>query len=217
MKHLLIIVILLISRIALSQSDDKLGIGVIRLLYPSNALVFYKDTLTRIVEKKIPFSKSESNYKTLELNSWFSPIQSIAFDEWENIIDFDIICIENNNKWYHVLIDSDKDENYWLQWDSSMTFTLWSDLLKNMLCITRKDSTEKIYKTNDLKADTIVFKKYECFRAIEINGYWMKIGYYKDSTDKYEGNSIYIGGDLIELGWIIWRDDNSILINYYDN
>jgi hypothetical protein len=209
--------ICLISRIAFSQSDNMLGIGVIRLSNPTGTLKFYGDTTKNIENKQIPFSKSESNLKTIESNNFLTPIQPMEFDGDGNLLNLDLICLDKKNNWYYVNIHYGSVEKYWVKIDSSLTFSTWDDYLKSMLCITRKKITDKIYKTTDLKSDTIDFKKYECFRVLEISGNWMKIGYYQDSTDKYNGDTIYIGGPIIDLGWIIWRDSNSLLINYYEN
>jgi hypothetical protein len=125
--------------------------------------------------------------------------------------------LDKKNNWVYVNIHYGSLEKYWVKMRSYMTFYTWNDYLKNMLCITRINFTDKIYKTNDIKSDTINFKKYECFRVLGMTGNWMKIGYYRDSTDKYDGNTTYIGGPIIDLGWIIWRNSNLLLIKYYDN
>jgi hypothetical protein len=213
----LFILICLISEIAYSQSDNMLGTGVIRFSNPTDTLNFYGDTINSIIKKQIPFSKRESNFKTLESNNFLTPVQSMEFDGDGNLLNLDLICLDKKNKWCYVNIHYGSEEKYWIKIDNSLTFNTWDDYLKSMLCITRRKATDKIYKTNDLKSDTIDFKKYECFRVLEISGYWLKIGYYQDSTDKYNGDTVYIGGPIIDLGWIIWRDSNSLLINYYDN
>jgi hypothetical protein len=210
----LILISCLIPIIGYSQTDDKLGIGVLKLSYPSNELNFYNDTINLNNFRQIPFSKSETNIKIFDKIDWLLPVQFFVTDEFGSITNFEILCLEKRNTWYRVSGNTDSNKIYWLKNDSLLSFYTWNDLLNEMFCIRRVDSTDKIYKLNSLQSDTIPYFKDECFRVLEINGYWMKIGCYPEYDNSKDASN---QPGIIDLGWILWRNENSLLIQYYDN
>lgn len=210
----LVLISCLIPIFGYSQTDDKLGIGVLKLTYPSNELNFYDDTINLNNYKLIPFSKSKSNLEIYNKIDWLLPVQFMVTDEFGNITNFEILCLEKRNNWFRVSGNTEGHKIYWLKNDSSLSFDTWIDLLNHMYCISRVDSTDKIYKQNSLGSDTIAYFKDECFRVLEINGYWMKIGCYPEYDYSKDASN---QPDIIDLGWILWRDENSLLIKYYDN
>ena len=92
-----------------------------------------------------------------------------------------------------------------------MNFSGWNEYLKSKFCVKRKDVKNHIYKSDNMKSEVVNFTGYEFFRVLEIKANWMKIGYHKITTETL------IDGEVMTLGWIQWRDSNSLLIEYFNN
>lgn len=199
--------------LAISQlTDDPLGIGLIRITYPENEMAFYTDTIDKKIQHEIVFSENETQYTIIKKHSFIQPVQLIVCDSEENIKYYEIICLEETKNWFRVRTNLDSDNSYWVKKYPFLTLLKWEEYLKGILCVKRINNEDKIFRSHDNSSGIIEFKtEFECFRVLEINGQWMRVGYYSDI------NEGYIGGEIIDLGWIKWRNDNFLLINYYDH
>jgi len=210
MKNLFFL-LFLTSKIAISQNDDRLGIGIVNLNYPKKPLLFLEDTVKKKVKYRIPFSAKEKISETLLNNSWLIPVQSLFFGPEGIPNNFDMICMEHQRFWLRVKVDPKSDASYWVHIDESLSFFEWNKYLNSKFCVRRIDGKNKIRKLNSVTSDSIDSKRYDCSKVIEVKGYWLKV---KPFMNK-QGETVT--KDDGSFGWIQWRNKNSLMIYYYNN
>jgi len=206
----LILLLVFTPTILLSQAN-KLGIGVVHFGSPTGTLVFYRDTLKKVIIHSIEFSERGNHYGILEKNEWLNPVQSVYFVGGGYLVNLDITCLKASGNWFKVLCNPTTNESYRIYQNNQMSFAAWNEFLMSKVGVRRKDKRSKIYKVDNINSDTVSLKAFELLRVLEVKGYWMKVGIHKISTETI------IDGEVIPLGWIKWRNDNSLLIHYFDS
>lgn len=153
----------------------------------------------------------DSNTNTLNVKfkadqqSWFHP--ETFWDE-ERIMHF--VTLENNRGWYKIIVDKNTGKTMWLLQSPQLKYFSWKDYLPNSVGIERKQpGTNPIYKTICPYKSILDFKEQNCLKIIKIKGNWAKVGFNAEICPHLnEFNTL-------PKGWIKWRDDKGLLINYF--
>lgn len=111
-------------------------------------------------------------------------------------------CVEVKKDWYRVRVNEHTGETHWILQSSYCKMERWEQLLLHTTAIRRKDAAGNPLRAKpSLKATRIPFSGSEQFTAVSISGQWMKV-----SATTEDG--------IVLTGWIRWRDDEKILIDY---
>ena len=192
----------------LCHSQGEIGIGVLSVKFDEQTKInFYQ---TSELEKKlhtIEFFEDESinslNIRNLnEHKKWLQP-ESL----WLDYYHFNFRVKSKKPDCYEVYV-SDK-QTMWIENKEFTDFYSWEEYLKQMFSITRKNPREqKIYDKPDIKAKEVEHSAGDdCFNVKTLKGNWIEI-----FTPKHCSGETDI---QLRSGWIKWRDENGLLINYF--
>lgn len=206
----LFLLLLLVPYLTDGQSNLPVGQGVIKIDYTKlPTLRFYDDTIQTTPTKTVTIGKdSEGEFilkNSKELSTWFVPEQiSLEYDIF--VIRVDTVV----GKWYRVVTNSDNGKMRWIKADNTKKFIKWQTfLVKETTAIDKGFANLDIKVEPSDKAKTI--KKIEtkdCFEALEIKGDWMKVR----TNEKLDCNE---SKKPIKIGWIKWKDNNRLAINFF--
>ena len=191
------------------QKNIPVGQGVLKIDFAKlPVLQFYSDTGLTVPSKTIRIIKNSSEEYSIKnetgINDWFKPEQ-LFFEHDIFLLRVDTVI----GSWYKVIANSTNGETYWTKADSIKKFIKWQTfLLKEVSSIDKGDVDLEIKITASGKAATI--KKIEstdCFKVLEIKGDWIRI---KTNTELECSES----KRPIKSGWIKWRQNNRLTINY---
>jgi hypothetical protein len=209
MKKLFLLLALAVSPLLRADNfETAYGTGLVHFdLKTTTTVVFYSapdtskrmgTTLTFSYDKK---TKTATLVKGNE-NNWLKP----------EILDpahliFSMRCLEKSGGWFKVVTNNQSGATAYLHAADNMSYNTWIQEIQSAKQITRiKKETNPICKAASSPLTYPWDQKYpDCFRPITILGQWVKIETRSDCAD---------GTTKIKEGWIRWRDDDNLLINY---
>lgn len=210
MKTFFIIAVLLQSFITFGQKNLNIGQGVLKIDFEKlPSIQFFGDTSQTNPVKIVTVIKTKEGEYNLKNNSqvttWFKP-ESLWLDYSIFVIRVDTIV----GKWYRVYIDNNKGTTLWTKTDPTKKFVKWQTFLVNETTFIDKNPDFNIEIKNSPSDDSPTIKmieKTDCFEAIEIKGDWLRV---RTNTiiDCNESKK------TIKSGWIKWRKNNRLTINY---
>ena len=171
-------------------------------LYRSNS----EDALAKTVE--IKWNDNNGGYVETK-NIEFIKVKDFYLEEPHYILMFN--CLKEINGFYEVIINVDTKETMWLKKQSTIQLKLWDDFLKSVICLSSLDAqTNQIrVKPNDNSEVAMENVKDECFEVIEVKGDWLNIRCFVIDFDMLDEKYRDFNG------WLKWRDENELLIEYY--
>lgn len=188
--------------------ETAYGIGLVHFdLKTTTTVTFYSaadtskrmnTTLTFSYDKKTKAATLVSGNE----NGWLKP----------EILDpahmlFTLRCIEKSSGWFKVMTNNQSGACVYLHAADNISYNTWIQEIESAKQITRtKKEMNPICKSAGNALTYPWDQKYpDCFRPVTILGQWVKIETRSDCAD---------GTTKIKEGWIRWRDDDNLLINY---
>lgn len=209
MKKLLLLLALAVSPLLRADGfESTYGLGLVHFdLKTTSSIVFYSaaDTSKRMATT-LSFSY-DKKAKTAALtkgneSGWLSP----------EILDpahllLSMRCLEKSAGWFKVVTNNRTGATAYLHASDNMTYNTWLQEMETAKHVTRvKKETNPICKSPNNSLTYPWDAKYpDCFRPTVLLGQWMKVETRSDCAD---------GTTKIKEGWIRWRDDDNLLINY---
>lgn len=196
-------ILLLFSQCNQEKLVSAIGIGVMdytRMAY--DRMTFYESPEGK-VKHVISFRDRASNDHFTK-QKWFSPRAGDA-------ITLNYTCLENKNPWYKVVVNESTHESCWLKDTSAAAFTNWESFIGSVVIVRTLDSNAAIYQRPDSHSEIITFRPPIVNRSVmAVDGEWMKVAYFTGDTDRL----MLGGGERVPLGWIRWRTEDQLLIDY---
>ena len=209
MKPILTSLLLLLSFSLFSQTD--LGIGIVSINFDSNTeMNFYQNTTDKNPSKTLRF------FDDPEINSW--NICDLEHQKdwlqpeslWLDYHSFNFRVVEKNADWYKVIVNNETGKIMWLENSEITDFHNWEEYLRNMFSISRLPQTDqKILKSPISDAPEIPYQGQDCFQVKNMKGEWIEIFTPEHCEEFTDSNS------KIKSGWISWRKDNELIIEYF--
>jgi hypothetical protein len=210
MRNLLIIAIFIVPLTTIGQSNINVGQGLVKIEFEKlPTLLFYSDTNKTTPLRTVSVTKDKEGEFIIEnsshVRSWFNP-EGLWLDYGIFIIRVDTVI----GKWYRVFTNNDKGTTLWTKADSVNNFIKWQTFLVD------ETTSINIHQDFDLEIKTEpsdealtikIIEETDCFEAIEIMGDWLRI----KTNESFECNE---SKKPIKSGWIKWRRNNRLLINY---
>ena len=185
-----------------------LGLGLVIL--PDEFILYEDSALTKVFCERIMFN--EVNVRPEICAKFCKPEYSIMH----------LVCVNMNENSYSVLIDSSTVA--YAPRNDQYTFNQWGEYITSSLGIRRKP---EFMKDNPLKPEPTskgksisLPKGNESLCAMEVKGDWVKVKYdcfqTKDNNE-YLGEPcvLYISLCETQVGWIKWRDEETLLIDLF--
>ncbi|UZR97521.1 hypothetical protein [Chondrinema litorale] len=190
-----------------NKVETSIGIGLVKVDFDDKTVLnFYENKGDVNPIKRIEFFNDEKiqswNIRDLKVHQqWLRPEVL-----WLNYYSFVFRCISDSNDWFEVLVNQDSGQTYWIKKQDILIFNTWEEYLKSMFSIARL-STEKqsIWESPSFNSQEIEYEGEDCFQVKSMKGEWIEIYTPSHCIDK----------NIIKKGWIRWRDNNKILVEYY--
>lgn len=226
MKNLLLLILtfLMFYGYCYSYSDNSeipfeqvYGIGKVVVKFESNLhndkpyiLNFYRSDSENELEKtvEIKWNDNDGGF-VMTTNIEFIKVKDFYLEEPHYILMFN--CLREINGFYEVIINIDTKETMWIKKQSTIQLKLWDKFLQSVVCLSALDTqTNRIrLKPDDNSKVAIENVKDECWEVIKVKGEWLNIRCFVIDFDmldeKYKNFN----------GWLRWRDNNELLIEYY--
>lgn len=210
------------SKSQLSSTDDstiftttKFGIGKL--------IVSFEEQMYNEVDYTISFFENPvdtSNYRTVIYkwntddtgfveanNDEFIKIKDYHIGEPFYIINFN--CLKKEGNFYEVIVDEINNKRMWVRLNSEITLMSWFDFLKSTVCVSQNDYNNNPAYTLANDSSEIVYNKEMCWDIVDMKGYWIKVKFSEIEADLTNEDNQNL------RGWIKWRDDSELLIDYY--
>lgn len=201
MKTLLNLFFTLTSLMIFGQSE--VGIGIVSINFDDKTIIEFYETsdLTKRL-KIVEFFNDESikswNIKNLESHKgWLKP-ESM----WLDYGQFKFRCKTKIENCFEVYVSDTK--TMWIQKQDFTKFKNWEEYLRNMFRVERSNKNEQNIYSNPFTKSEIIESKNDCFNVKQMQGEWIEV----ETAEHCETEQKI-------LGWIKWRNGNTILINYY--
>jgi len=203
MKIILSIVFNFIILTTFAQSE--LGIGIVSIDFNDKTKIdFYESSDLNKVLKTIEFFNDESinswNIKNLKSHqNWLQP-ESL----WLDYHQFTFRAKTENTDCFEVYVSENK--TMWIKKTDFTELWTWEEYLQNMFSVERIDkNTQNIYSKPFTKSEIIKSdSKDDCFSVKRMQNDWIEI-----ETSEHCENEKKV------KGWIKWRNNDELLINYY--
>ena len=112
--------------------------------------------------------------------------------------------------WKSYTYPKQSGKTMWVLQCPQLTYFSWKNYLPNTTGIARKNiATNPIYKNIFPYKTALHFKEQEGLKIIKVRGKWAKIGF---STELSPHLNQYV---TLPKGWIKWRDEEDLLIQYF--
>jgi hypothetical protein len=186
-------------------AQSKLGIGLVSIDFDDKTKIeFYESSDMKKVLKTIEFFNDESinswNIKDLKSHqNWLQP-ESL----WLDYYQFTFRAKTIHTDCYEVYVSDNR--TMWIKKTDFTNCLTWEEYLQNMFSVERiEKNTQNIYSRPFTKSEIIKLdSKDDCFSVIRMQNEWVEI-----ETSEHCEN-----GKKVK-GWIKWRNNEELLINYY--
>ncbi len=139
------------------------------------------------------------------MTTWFKP-EGLWLDYSIFVIRVDTVI----GKWFKVFVNNEKGTTLWTLTDPVKKFVKWQTfLVKETTAINKHPEFNIEIKVSPSENSSSIKKieKTDCFEALEIKGDWLRIRT-NSTLDCNESKK------TIKSGWIRWRQNNRLTINY---
>lgn len=207
MKTTLLVIFFLVT-IVDCYGQDEIGIGIVSISFDDKTVIkFFESSDLENEIQKIEFFNDESinswNIKNLKTKmKWLQP-ESL----WLDYGQFIFRCKTQTKHCYEVYVSDSK--TMWIRKELFTDFLTWEEYLKGMFRVERIDSDNQNIYSRPFTNSLIIKSEKDCFQVKSMSGYWIEV-FTVDYCDEEDN----INKKIIS-GWIRWRDENKILINYY--
>jgi len=212
-KRILLISIIFLGLDGLiSYSQDNIGIGIIRFDFNKTTIVDFYDKVEGKVNKRLSFYEQDKNIDVFDKQhygqiDWIEPEFGKAFDGDGIVNLFVLRCKQQIGQWFEVIANKDNGQTYWIRQCNYTKFKTWEDYLKGMLIIRMLNTNNGIFYEPKQNATRLKLGGENCFRATAMEGDWIKI-------IRYTNCLADLTLDKKPIGWIKWRNMESLLIEY---
>jgi hypothetical protein len=192
--------------------QTELGVGLVSInLSDTTVLQFYS-----AFEDKQP-SKTIEIFNDKTINSW-NILNLDKQKQWLNPeclwLDYSSLifrCKSQTNNWYELIVNNDNGQTLWLKKNTLSKFSTWDEFLIGMLGVARLADKKQIIRTlpND-NAKEINYTGRDCFKVKSMKDDWIEI-----FTADYCDDLDTISKTKVKSGWIKWRKENTLLIQYF--
>jgi hypothetical protein len=207
-KKICFLLLALFPLYSIAQKNIPLGMGMLKIDYRQvSVFELYTDTNNVSPAQTIQIIKNQSEEYSIEnqdSNDWFKPEQLF--------FEYDIFLVRVDTvagNWYKIQVNAATGATLWTRADAAKKFIPWKTfLLKEISSVDKGDYNLDIKAAPSDKATNI--KKIEtidCFQVLEIKGDWMKIKTNKEMECSESKKPV-------SSGWIRWRQNNRLTINY---
>jgi hypothetical protein len=212
MRYITTLVFLLAPLLASGQKNIFLGKGILDINSTGRmafSIRFYADTTSKTAIKRVDLFRGEDADMILQdykkTMDWFKP-ENI----WPGNSILQMRVLQVKGQWYQVMVNNHTGATLWIKASSGQTFRSWPDFLQHRVTWIgkHKDYTPAIKATPSEQSQTL--KKIEstdCFEVLEVKGDWIRIR----THTQLECNE---SKQTIPSGWIRWRQDNHLTIDY---
>jgi len=206
MKRFLILILFILASVNL-WAQTEIGIGLVQINFDDKTIVnFYNSPQDKKPVKTLQFFNDTEidswNIRDLEKQKiWLKP--EVLWIDYSSLV---FRCTEIRNNWYKIIVNNQSGQIFWIQKKDQFKFETWETFLKEMFSIYRTDG-QKIRKSPLQTSDEIIYNGEDCFKVKSMKGDWIEIS----TTDSCEEEK----NNIIKSGWIKWRNENTLLINYF--
>lgn len=212
-RHLLVFFFLLPFAGRCGDFEDRYGIGVVHVepynyfslafwatphdVMPVEQVYFYRDSL----QDHLHYEFATSGKDTAP--PWFSPL---LFSIRPNMKRIDFYCIERNEDWCRVVVNSATGETKWIETGVDVRLLSWTQFFKNVACI-QPSTSELLYEKPDARSrnEPIAGENAKPeIKVLKVEGEWMNIEVISYDSGHRE--------TARKSGWIRWRDDKDMRI-----
>jgi hypothetical protein len=209
MSRLTIIIFILLSNACFGQKTIEAGIGILQVDFEKISTLNFFEKITDLKPSKniTVFKVGEYDHdlkNRSEAEKWFDP-ETLWFEYYI----FNLRVIDKNGKWLNVVVNNQTGETMWIKTVTGLNFVTWEKFLLNTTAISGNQNfvIEVKTKPNDESKTLRKLGQKECLESIEIKGDWMRVKTNEilDCDDS---------GKIQEQGWIKWRQNNYLAIEY---
>ena len=205
---LTVIFIALISNL-FAQTNVTLGVGVVTVKIEAlPTLSFYIDTLSRRPAKTVSIVKDEHQefaIRNRNMHAWLAP-EGL----WLDYYIFTFRCTKKVGSWCQVYVSNSDKTKYWIRLNKNLLYLNWDKYLNTQATWIGK-KTEFSLQVKQFPSESSrtikMMEKEDCFTVLEVKGDWMKI----KTSEILDCSS---SKHPVKSGWIKWRMDNKLLIDY---
>lgn len=130
---------------------------------------------------------------------------------WLDYSFFVFRCLEIKANWLKVMVNNENGETLWLKKSELTIIQDWENYLKEMFGVERlPDQQQKIRSLPNETSKEIIYQGKDCFQVKSMKGDWIEI-----FTAEYCDESYTDSKTKIKSGWIRWRQENKLLIDYF--
>ncbi|PKW29935.1 hypothetical protein [Flavobacterium lindanitolerans] len=190
-----------------ATAQSELGIGIATIKYTSNSVLnLYAAAYDKEPKQIIQFYQDEvtgsPDIRDIEsVEKWLKP--EGFFLDYDQLV---FRCKSEERFWIEVIVNNETGESYWIRKTKSVDLDTWEGFLKNAFMISRNSFPQEIKAQPNDSARTIPFDGEDCFQVKSMKGDWIQI---------FTGSHCDDDGNPIKSGWIRWKQENEILIDYF--
>lgn len=199
-------------KVDLPQTDPDLGIGLVSINFNEKTVLhFFSSPIDKEPKRSIQF------FNDPKINSW--NIRDLDKQKewlkpeilWLDYSFFVFRCLEIKANWLKVMVNNENGETLWLKKSELTIIQDWENYLKEMFGVERlPDQQQKIRSLPNETSKEIIYQGKDCFQVKSMKGDWIEI-----FTAEYCDESYTDSKTKIKSGWIRWRQENKLLIDYF--
>jgi hypothetical protein len=133
---------------------------------------------------------------------WFQPY-TLVYDY--HILHF---CVtDSSNGWYQIIVNQEEDKRMWLELNEGCRVMSWDNFIQREASNIVRLSKVKthIYSESGTGSEEVDYEGNDQFSASKISGEWMQL----------EPGGCREGDPNFKSGWIRWRDENELHVEFY--
>ncbi|MDB5012478.1 MAG: hypothetical protein JWQ25_680 [Daejeonella sp.] len=209
MKAFIFTALFFLTTNVFAQSNLNLGVGVLEVNIDAlPTLSFFSDTLTAKPTKRVTIVKNANNEFSLNSkvsNSWLAP-EGL----WLDYSIFTFRCSRKLGNWCEVYVNNANHAKFWIKLNRNLLYHNWTKYLATQATWIGKRAeysvSVKAFPTENSKTIKMM-EKDDCFVVLQVKGDWMKI----QTSEVLDCSSSKFP---VRSGWIRWRNNNKLLVEY---
>ncbi|WP_120274341.1 hypothetical protein [Mangrovibacterium diazotrophicum] len=214
LNRIILALILFVHVNLFAQTGNIKGDGLISV-NPENypTIQFYKNKEdTKPIKSIKIFDDKEINsfnIKDLDLieKEWFKPLH-INLDYYI----FYFQCSNVDANWYQIIVDEESNLKYWIKKSPDLKYLSWEKFICETVTVRPIDTiSNPILISPNLNSEKCKKQLVDCLMPIETKGDWLKVKVEPAICDK----TFEMKDDEIFEGYIRWRKDDKLLIEYF--
>lgn len=187
---------------------SELGVGIIEVdVQQTKEIRVFRNKSDEYPEKIIELLRGEDGeiiIKNASNEKWFIP-ELLSLDYSQLLLRYTKL----HGDWIEIISNKETGEKKWLLKTDGFAVVPWDRFLKEKITVIEPLHSADIKNAPDPKSKTIrKSSEQDCFEILDIMGDWIKI---KTS----EGLECSSHPEPLKSGWIKWKLNNELLIEYY--